>query len=271
MSARLNFSEPDVRSVWRSCPSLFSRQKQGNKETSGRCEPPAQQEMQVVLEEGCGASCGTGFRGKSGEYIFKTSFMTIGFDPFDDVFFSSKLTSSTVCTVFPRGNSLVVWNDGDVFDVIKVNGVILKNSEEICTPEHSSVVIETGSLSQHPLKVTVHPFTPSDVADKMHDTKLTAILDDGTGPNHCNGPAFLTCVNPSHNCKERRQLLPASLVRCFISDSEWYLQDQMFTTFLKKYGDDCDKWPGPEGTCSFEWRDFLKKYGEDSGMWPDSA
>ena len=157
----------------------------------------------------------------------------------------------------------MVWNDGDVFDGIKVNGVILKNSEEICTPEHSSVVIETGSLSQHPLKVTVHPFTPSDVADKMHDTKLTAILDDGTGPNHCNGPAFLTCVNPSHNCKERRQLLPASLVRCFISDSEWYLQDQMFTTFLKKYGDDCDKWPGPEGTCSFEWRDFLKKYGED--------
>jgi hypothetical protein len=57
--------------------------------------------MQVVLEEGCGASCGTGLRGKSGEYIFTTSFITIGFDPFDDVCFSSKLTSSTVCTVFP--------------------------------------------------------------------------------------------------------------------------------------------------------------------------
>ncbi len=175
---------------------LFSAAK--TRKRADATKPAFNKKMQVVLEEGCGASCGTGLRGKSGEYIFTTSFITIGFDPFDDVFFSSKLTSSTVCTVFPRGNSLVVWND--VFDVIKVNGVILKNSEEICTSEHSSVVIETGSLSQHPLKVTVHPFTPSDVADKMHDTKLTAILDDGTGPNHCNGPAFLTCVNPSHNC-----------------------------------------------------------------------
>ena len=65
-------------------------------------------------------------------------------------------------------------------------------------------------------------------------TKLTAILDDGTGLNHCNGPAFLTCVNPSHNCKEHRQLLPVSLVRCFISDSELYRQDQMFTTFFEE-------------------------------------
>ena len=187
-----------------------------------------------------------------------------------NIFFSSEQASSSVCTVFCRGNSFVVRNDGDGWDAIKTNGVILKDSEEICTSEHSSVVVETGSLSQHPFKVTIHPFTPSDVPDKMHNTKLTATLEDATGPDHCNDPAFWTCVNPSHNCQERRQVFPASLVRSFISDAEWYRQDQMFTTFLKKYGDDCDKWPGPGGTWSFEWRDFLKKYGEDSGKWPDA-
>jgi hypothetical protein len=131
-----NFLCPGMLQVWtqsaQEASSSFPRQKRRRTRKRAEATKPAfNKKMQVVLEEGCGASCGTGLRGKSGEYIFTTSFITIGFDPFDDVCFSSKLTSSTVCTVFPRGNSLVVWNDGDVFDGIKVNGVILKNSEEI--------------------------------------------------------------------------------------------------------------------------------------------
>jgi hypothetical protein len=66
--------------------SLFSRQKQGNELHNKK--------MQVVLEEGCGVSCGTGFRGKSGEYILKTSVITIGSRPFDDNFLTSEQASN---------------------------------------------------------------------------------------------------------------------------------------------------------------------------------
>ena len=229
-------------------------------------------ELEVVVLAGGGTYFSPYFKETSpGQFNFTSDHFTIGNGPFEEIILESEESSDTICSVSRRGNSFVVQNDGNALYYIKVDGVTLKESQEIRTQEHSAVIVEIGSLSECHFKVKMRPCTVPDIPQKMHKTKVTAPLNlDFPGPSHCERGAFWICVNPSHNCQERRQVyaqvFPQSLVRGFIETSEIERQDELWLDFVKKYGENDDKWPGFES-----WKGFLKEYGEDSGKWPDAG
>lgn len=187
-------------------------------------------------------------------YVFQKHVVTIGSSPFDDLVLNEEHPCSPHFTVtLLGGNSFKVCNDGEA--VIKVNDVTLKNAMHIHTAADSAAVV-IESVSHYPLKVIIQAFTPPDP------------------PVQCEHPAFWTCVNAAHKCKQLRMVFPASLVRSFTMDAEselvfaeWDRQEKMLSDFLKKYGVDSDKWP-IDPTCDLT--DFVQKYGEDSQRWPDA-